>query len=192
MDRCDQPYRARGFCSTHWNSWRRRNDASKTTPRGEPLRWLKKYSSHSAEECLKWPFRSVQDGRGIVLFQGQLWSASRLMCKLAHGDPPSPKHEAAHSCGRAHDGCVNPKHLRWATKGENEADKVLHGTSNRGIRNGSAKLSESDVLGITLRLDRRETQQAIADDLGIAQSVVSAINRGEIWGWLTKRSRTNA
>lgn len=28
--------------------------------------------------------------------------------------------------------CINPAHLRWATRAENEQDKITHGRSNRG------------------------------------------------------------
>lgn len=55
------------------------------------------------------------------------------MCQKAHGDPPSPKHDAAHSCGRGHEGCVNPNHLSWKTKKQNQADRITHGTSHLHI-----------------------------------------------------------
>lgn len=48
----------------------------------------------------------------------------RHMCKLKNGDPPTPDHEAAHSCGNGKHGCINPNHLRWATDAENMADTV--------------------------------------------------------------------
>jgi hypothetical protein len=59
---------------------------------------------------------------------GHFERATRVMCKLAHGPAPTPKHHAAHSCGKGHEACINPKHLRWATPRENAADAKLHGT----------------------------------------------------------------
>jgi hypothetical protein len=75
------------------------------------------------------------------------------MLTLTAGPPPSPDHEAAHSCGRGHEGCVNPKHLRWATHKENQADKEGHGTILRGEQHPAAKLSEADVLEIRASSD---------------------------------------
>jgi hypothetical protein len=62
-------------------------------------------------------------------YLGDTLYAHRLMCQLAHGDPPTPDHIAAHSCGRGHEGCVNPNHLSWKTYSENELDKRVHGTT---------------------------------------------------------------
>jgi HNH endonuclease len=59
-------------------------------------------------ECLIWPF-SRRDGRGYINEE----PVSRFVCKLAHGSPPTEKHDAAHNCGNER--CVNPHHLRWAT-----------------------------------------------------------------------------
>jgi hypothetical protein len=115
----------------------------------------------------------------------RLWAenAHRVMCLLAHGQPPSIEHVAAHSCGNGAGGCVNPRHLRWATASGNEADKVFHGTSNRGERSGSAKLTESEVRSIR-SLEGRMTQQDIADKFGVHLMTVNSILRRRNWGWM--------
>ena len=69
--------------------------------------------------------------------------AHRVVCRWTHGDPPSDKHEAAHSCGRR--SCVNPSHLRWATRTENMADAIEHGTTMRGERSPVSRLTEAQV-----------------------------------------------
>ena len=43
----------------------------------------------------------------------------RLVCWLAYGDPPSPKHECLHSC--EHKKSCRPACLRWGTHKENMA-----------------------------------------------------------------------
>lgn len=63
---------------------------------------------------------------------GRTHTVSRLVCEYINGKAPSPEHEAAHNCGKGHEGCVNPLHMRWATRAENFSDKVIHGTSMRG------------------------------------------------------------
>lgn len=75
-------------------------------------------------ECLEWPYSGNNWGYGQLTVAGRLVVASRFVCEIAHGDPPTPEYQAAHSCGNGHLGCVNPQHLRWATPKENSADKI--------------------------------------------------------------------
>jgi len=47
-----------------------------------------------------------------------------------------------------HLGCINPKHLRWATRQQNALDALEHGTSSMfaaGEAHPNAKLSQADV-----------------------------------------------
>jgi HNH endonuclease len=89
-------------------------------------------------ECLIWPF-SRRDGRGYINEE----PVSRFVCKLAHGSPPTEKHDAAHNCGNER--CVNPHHLRWATRKDNMADRDRHGTDQRGEKAYNAILATADV-----------------------------------------------
>jgi hypothetical protein len=105
----------------------------------KPMRlpWLKKHAWFDGDECLYWPFKystigKRDNGGAQVMFKGRYVRAARVMCELAHGPAPTPKHESAHSCGDSR--CFNQKHLRWATKFENEADKDIHGKRPRGVR----------------------------------------------------------
>lgn len=48
-------------------------------------------------------------------------SAARLICEWFHGPPPDPLYEAGHICPHGErDDCVNPQHLVWQTRVENE------------------------------------------------------------------------
>ena len=140
---------------------------------GEPRKWLEEHLNFSPDECLIWPFARCQ--RTIEQ------PAYRAMLRLTKGDPPTPKHEAAHSCGNGHLGCINPKHLRWATHLENEADKIAHGTVAHGERNGHAKLTQDQVLYIRTASG---LQKDIAAKFGIDQSMVSFIKRRRNWAHL--------
>ena len=71
--------------------------------------------------------------------------------------------------------------LRYDTPKGNHADKLLHGTSNRGTRNGSNKLTEAQVLAI--RADTR-SGTTVAAEYGITHYNVYLIRRRKIWGWL--------
>ena len=63
----------------------------------------------------------------------------RLVCEAFHGSPPIGDIHAAHQNGKRADN--RACNLGWITRSENEHQKILHGTSNHGERNGMAKLT---------------------------------------------------
>lgn len=144
------PKASKGLCGSHyWQLHKGRSLTPLSYRRNVTEPWLREHVAHESDECLIWPFQRLQnDGRAAVKWKGTQTVAARVMCELAHGKPPSPRHEAAHSCGKGHEGCVNPKHLRWATHVENVADQLVHGTRVRGEIHYNAKLTEKRVLAI--------------------------------------------
>lgn len=76
--------------------------------------------------------------------------------------------------------------LVWGTSKENEADKLLHGTDNRGERQGGSKLTEAEVIEIRRLRASGTTGQAIADKYGINQHHVSHICLGRRWAHVTE------
>ena len=92
--------------------------------------------------------------------------------------------EVRHLCGKAI--CVNPHHLCWGTRAENERDKLLHGTHNAGERNGRAKLTVAQVREIRRRYATEAvTQTALAREYGVHSSMVSEIVNGIRWSTVT-------
>lgn len=152
---------------------------------GVPLQFLNEIANaRNSNECIQWPFARAGKGYGHLRQGSKMVYAHRLICEMVHGPAPSPKHQAAHSCGHGFDACVNPRHLRWATQKENDADKAKHGTQNRGERHGIAKLTEKDVRKIRIALSEGHSQLVIANDFGVSTSTIGRIARGECWGWL--------
>lgn len=145
---------------------------------GSTEAFLRAYVDYIGSECVIWPFAKSK-GYGTANVGGQSKYASHWMCVLAHGEPPSPRHEAAHSCGCRP--CINPRHLRWATKRENEADKEAHGTIPRGERHVNTRLTSDDVRAI--RCDRRPLR-IIAAAHGISRTSACQIRSGKRWGHL--------
>lgn len=145
-------------------------------PKGSSESFLRQHVGHRGDQCLLWPYRTVPTGYGLAVIGGVQKRASRWMCVLAHGNPPTPHHEAAHSCGVAR--CVNPRHLRWATPKENCADKEIHGTDNKGERSGKTDLTEAEVLAI-----RRAPPdlKALVQRYGVSKGCISKIRSGQRW-----------
>lgn len=154
---------------------------AKRSRNGMPMSWLRSHATFSdTAACLTWPFSRNGAGYGQLWQKRKLFRAHRLMCILAHGAPPTPSHHAAHSCGHGSDGCVNPHHLRWATKTENEADKRVHGTSNDGERHPMAKLTAPSVIEIR-SLAGTLSHGEIADRFGVCRSAVTNIINRKNW-----------
>lgn len=91
-----------------------------------PTRWLREHVGYQKDWCLIWPFACGQSGYGQFWSEGKVHRAHRYMCQARHGRPPTPKHQAAHSCGNTK--CINPNHLSWKTASENQFDRHSHGT----------------------------------------------------------------
>lgn len=49
---------------------------------------------------------------------------AHLVCAAFRGPKPTPEHEVGHTCPEGENPrCVNPRHLRWMTRRENERSK---------------------------------------------------------------------
>lgn len=186
VDGCGKPANGkRGMCNAHYLRWYRHGDPLGGLARagwGEPSAWLRLHVSHSGEECLIWPFARGRDGRGRIQREASP-QAHRAMCILAHGEPPTGRHEAAHSCGMGHEGCVNPQHLYWALPVENAADRWKHGTQVHGEASRCAKLTRHDVKAIRA-LRGAATHAEIGDRFGVHGETIGDIYRGKSWTWL--------
>lgn len=186
VDGCGKQVAARGFCGAHYRRLRLHGTPFGSSPRkpGPAQEWLRNVAvPYTGQDCLTWPFQRTPHGYGRIDFNGRPHVASRVVCIMAHGEPPTPRHVAAHSCLNGHLGCVNPRHLRWATQSENERDKLASGTSNRGSRHGRSKLTEGDVLAIR-KLSGNLKQDEIAAKFGVSKWTVGEIIRRKRWGWL--------
>ena len=177
---CDSLSLARGYCKRHYDRWHRHGDPSiclkPMVKRGEPWRWLQEHASFAGDECLIWPFARHVSGRAHM----KRGKPSRIMCELVHGPVPTSTHHAAHSCGKANNGCVNPRHLRWATPAENAADKEQHGTVSRGVKYYAAKFTNDDIRRIRF-LAGKVRGRDLAAEYGVSVSNISAVQTGKSW-----------
>lgn len=179
---CVKPHYAFGLCSAHYNrQYRHGSPSGGSTGKGEPMRWLVEHVTHDSDECLRWPYARSGSGEATVWFEGHQRSAAPIMCRLVHGESPSQDHECAHNCGKAHEGCVNPRHLRWATRSENHMDKYLHGTMPIGERSHKHILKAPQVIEIRKRLEK---PSVLAKRYGVKVATIYAVLAGLNWAWL--------
>lgn len=145
-------------------------------PNGTAITFLNNAFIYDGEECLIWPY-GLHNGYGCIEFPGHPTKiASRIVCERIHGPAPSQSMDAAHSCGNR--ACVNWRHLRWATRRENEADKISHGRTKRGQ---ASKLSPPDILAIR---QSAESSYSLAPKFGVAASAIRAVRNRRNWRWL--------
>lgn len=175
VDGCGRKAHAKDLCLMHRKRERKHGsvDFVLRPANGVCERWIKDMSTHTGDECLIWPFAKDRNGYG----------PSRKMCIAAHGEPAESILQAAHSCGNGNLGCMNPKHLRWATRKDNAGDMVDHGRSQRGGKCNMAKLTESAVKQIRVTRSS-ESCASLARELGVTRKTVSRARYRETWAWL--------
>lgn len=185
IENCNKRHLARGWCKMHYQRWKRNgNPIAGRTPAGDLDRYFRQVVlAYEGDECLTWPYARATNGYGHLKRDGRTYSVHRLVCIEVNGPPPSQEHDAAHACGNGHLACCTKRHLSWKTPKENEADKLLHDTHQRGERNPQSKLTTDAVLAIRA-LHGHRTQILIAQQFNISQNCVSQIIRRVAWSWL--------
>jgi len=116
--------------------------------------------------------------RMVGLCRGGLVSGRyvhRLVLEAFIGPCP-PGQEACHRLGLRADNRLSE--LRWDTKAANQADRVTHGTDQRGERNACAVLSTRDV--VTIRASPL-SQRVLARQFGVQQQSISKIKTRIRW-----------
>lgn len=126
--------------------------------------------------CRLWPY-ATSAGYAAIQRQGKVVHGHTVICRHFHGDPDASQ-QVRHLCGERT--CIAPWHLAWGTQAENEADKIGHGRSASGERNGRAKLTEADVDQI--RLERPGTPiKTLAERYGVSQATISEVANRRHW-----------
>lgn len=101
---------------------------------------------------------------------GKKFCTVHRLVMLAFVGPCPDGQEVAHADGNRLNSRL--ENLRYATRLENVADAIAHGTAARGHKNGCAKLTQAQVLAI--RSDARPLLE-IATEYGISKASVSNV-----------------
>lgn len=122
-------------------------------------------------------YRWIMVRRGNTLKKAYI---HRLVLETFVGPCPA-SHEARHwIVNDPSISCV--WNLQWGTATENQSDRAIHGTGNKGSRHGLAKLDEVSVRQILGRFHDGDTITSIARDYGVTRRTVARICRRK--GWL--------
>lgn len=151
---------------------------------GRGIEWLRAHVNYSGDECLIFPLKTRRRGYAVVGINGKIPCAARVMCELVKGPPPTPKHEAAHSCGRGNKGCVNPKHLSWKTRAENQQDRRKHGTQGRGPNMTARRIAyilTPEKVAEIRAIGDSVTKEELGRRFGVTPSNIGKVLRRESW-----------
>lgn len=137
------------------------------------MNWIAKHLDYPHEQyCLIWPFARGDNGYASTTRDGKFIYIHRYICELVNGPPPTDAHQAAHSCGNGHLGCVNPHHLSWKTPAENQLDV--------GARRRRTKLKPEQVIEIR-GLRGIENVADTAARFGVTEANIRQIQSGKTW-----------
>jgi DNA-binding transcriptional regulator YiaG len=128
-------------------------------------------------DCWEWTGGLDSSGYGQFKFNGELVLAHRLAYELYYGPIPDG-FQANHKCNNSK--CRNPFHLYAGTQQENMDDKVRENRQAKGESQGSAKLTEQQVLEIRENKNNL-SQRKLAKTYGVSQYAIQAILHKKTW-----------
>lgn len=158
--------------------WNRGQTSTPENSKGSPLMtWIRDHLDYRGEGCLSWPFARSRDGYASIQRDGKNVKVHRFICQRIHGDPPTPEHHAAHSCGNGAGGCVHPGHLSWKTASENSQESARH---------PRRKLTPAQVEEIR-GLKDQEIPRVLAERFGVTEGTIRKIFTGLNWNRKSNR-----
>lgn len=160
--------------------------------KGKGITFLRDNVSYAGDDCLPWPMSRHPTGYGSFGFERKILYAHRVMCELVHGPAPSPAHECAHSCGKGHLGCVNPRHLSWKTRAENEQDKIAHGRSAWGVNRPRRHMLTVEKVAQIRALGDTKTVTELSVMFNVTRSNIRKVLKYETWTDGTKNTGSAA
>jgi len=140
------------------------------------------WSAKRAGRFLK-PCKNNKYGHLVVSLCQNGKCYQRLVHRLvleAFVGPCPPGMECCHYNGNSADNRL--ENLRWDTRSNNQKDRWIHGTSNRGEKHGQAKLNALQVRIIKHLLKTKEfSLREIGKIFGVSDGAVSDNNTGKNW-----------
>lgn len=141
--------------------------------------WSKVATTENPNECWEWKACTDRYGYGQLTVQGRHHKAHRVAYELSNGEIPN-RQIICHHCDNPR--CCNPSHLFLGTHSDNSRDKVSKRRHPFGARNGTTKLTESQVREIA-RIWNEEnlTISVIARQFNVNPGTIHDIVNGRTW-----------
>ena len=161
--------------------------------RGEPVRFLpghhrrrplaerfwRSVERRGPDECWPWTAYRLRTGYGLIRIRGKQHPATHAAWELHSGKPVPDGMCLLHRCDNPP--CVNPRHLRLGTHGENMLEMAAKGRASKGEHRPNAKLTARGVQMIRRRLRPGISRGKLAREFGVSRGTIEAIARGDTW-----------
>lgn len=173
------------FCKRHYERWRRGSNINEKSQYEKTLeeRFWEKVDKRSRNECWIWLGSKNNHGYGTIYYGKRMRLAHRYAWEMSNGKVTDPKMCVCHKCDNPI--CVNTHHLFLGTMRDNSRDMVRKGRNKfvrmTGEKNGSAKLTEGDVLVIRGLAKEGLAKHKIAVFLSIPYPTVKGIVARRCW-----------
>jgi len=183
IEGCDSKIEARGWCSKHYQRWRRHGDPLYTEFCVDELTVKEILSNCTAmtNGCLEWNRGRVTGGYGTFIFEGKIHASHRAVLELSLNRSLAPKMLACHKCDNPP--CCNPDHLFEGSSQKNIDDMFSKGCNKAlfGESHGNSKLNEASVLEIKMLLQSGESCASIARRHNVNPRTILDIKHGLTW-----------
>jgi len=140
--------------------------------------WAKVDKTSSPSGCWLWTAGKTSAGYPEFVIDGSLFYAHRISYAMRHGATPDTK-LLMHSCDIP--ACVNPLHLVPGSIQDNNQDCLAKGRNARGEANGSAKLTDAQVLAIRERAANGDSIGDLCAEYSVNAENVRMIRLGKTW-----------
>ena len=170
VESCEKPVIARGCCPSHYNRMRRTGSPHPAPRRGvrtiEDRFWEK---VEKTDTCWNWTAFRTEDGYGQMMYSTRdVRPAHRISWDL-HNDAIPAGMEIDHAChNRA---CVNPGHLRLATRAENNQNLTGQRKNNVSGHRGVYWSKPHGKWRARVQIDKVYHELGLFDDVEEAASV---------------------
>jgi hypothetical protein len=141
-------------------------------------RFNSKYVRGADDECWEWS-AAKNKGYGVINIKKNIYQSHRLALYLATGEWGVC---ACHKCDNP--SCVNPSHLWWGTKGDNNRDCIEKGRGNKpkGVEASKSKLTEQQVLDIRrIYAEGKTSHRKLAVEYGIDHRSIGRLIKNKNW-----------
>ena len=149
------------------------------------LEWDRVFAHRTAflGDCWLWTGCTIRRGYGQVSWGGRQYPAHRLSFILAVSAPPEALY-ICHHCDRP--ACIRPTHLFAGTPSDNMQDAIRKGRAARGTRQGSAVLTDNDVVMMRSASAAGVSHSALATAFNVAPATVRLVIIGRTWAHIPK------
>lgn len=181
VDQCENTVKGRGFCDKHLQRLRRYGSTESRRLTFEQRFWSKVDTSAGSDACWLWTGAVNEHGYGVIRPAGRRSGpaerAHRVAVRLDGRDPTG--YCVLHSCDNPP--CVNPAHLSLGSKADNTQDMIAKQRGLVGVRNGIAKLTDSEVREIRRQRADGVMRKTIAAAFQVSPATITRIVQGKGW-----------